>query len=366
MTLAINTTDAFATGTISNTGLGSRGNKSFATGFQGELIQISIKERLEIDARESEAKKTLLAQGIEEDFDGSPKGFPKTKVDFQRDKFGNLVLQNNLPVKQTVTSWYDIRHMIARNEFVPKIIDKLDKDGLPITNPLTGEKEKITAVDPEGNPILDRKVSIVPSLLEKSLFAAKKLKAIGIDSIAAPKYRPGTTIIEAYDQELKNNTQGITAGELKKQGLTLSNFPRGTIIFDALKMVESESNQGVVDPEKAKNLVKDMALLRAEELFTLKRFKSFGGTTPSKAVELLNNDPEKYRPTPAEKLFKPIWKTPPPIKVDLGKISSDQWRAAVIKNAQKANPAYTEEEIITKFGFDRVVNLGSGWFGRER
>ena len=92
----------------------------------------------------------------------------------------------------------------------------------------------------------------------------------------------------------------------------------------------------------------------------------FGGTTPSKAVKLLNKDPEKYRPTPADKLFKPIWKTPPPIKVDLGKISSDQWRAAVIKNAQKANPAYTEEEIITKFGFDRVVNLGSGWFGRDK
>ena len=32
MTLAINTTDAFATGTIANTGLGNRGDKSFSTG----------------------------------------------------------------------------------------------------------------------------------------------------------------------------------------------------------------------------------------------------------------------------------------------------------------------------------------------
>ena len=60
-------------------------------------------------------------------------------------------------------------------------------------------------------------------------------------------------------------------------------------------MVEKENDQGVVDPVKAKNLVRDMAILRAEELFTLKRFKSFGGTTPTKAVELLNNEPEKYR-----------------------------------------------------------------------
>ena len=53
MTLAINTTDAFATGTIANTGLGNRGDKSFSTGFQGQLIQISSKERQEIDFREA-------------------------------------------------------------------------------------------------------------------------------------------------------------------------------------------------------------------------------------------------------------------------------------------------------------------------
>ena len=34
-------------------------------------------------------------------------------------------------------------------------------------------------------------------------------------------------------------------------------------------MVEKENDQGVVDPVKAKNLVRDMAILRAEELFTL-------------------------------------------------------------------------------------------------
>ena len=80
MTLAINTTDAFATGTITNTGLGNRGDKSFSTGFQGQLIQISSKERQEIDFREAEAKRILLLQGIKEDFDGGPAGFPKQKL----------------------------------------------------------------------------------------------------------------------------------------------------------------------------------------------------------------------------------------------------------------------------------------------
>ena len=52
MNLAVTTTDAFATGKIENTGLGSRLNKSFATGFQGQLIQITQKERVEINERE--------------------------------------------------------------------------------------------------------------------------------------------------------------------------------------------------------------------------------------------------------------------------------------------------------------------------
>ena len=94
MTLSINTTDAFATGRISNIAIGGTNNKSFATDFKGELILISSKERIEIDAREAEAKRVLMAQGIKEDFDGGPVGFPKTKVDFLRDKEGNLILQN--------------------------------------------------------------------------------------------------------------------------------------------------------------------------------------------------------------------------------------------------------------------------------
>ena len=56
MTLAVTTTDSFATGVIANTGLGSRTNKSFSTGFQGQLIQISQKERLGIDKREEEGR----------------------------------------------------------------------------------------------------------------------------------------------------------------------------------------------------------------------------------------------------------------------------------------------------------------------
>ena len=57
MTLAVTTADSFATGLISNINLGSRMNKSFATGFKGQLIQISEKERIGIDRRENEAKK---------------------------------------------------------------------------------------------------------------------------------------------------------------------------------------------------------------------------------------------------------------------------------------------------------------------
>ena len=176
MTLAINTTDAFATGTIANTGLGNRGNKSFSTGFQGQLIQISSKERQEIDFREAEAKRILLSQGIKEDFDGGPVGFPKTKVDFSRDKDGNLILQNNLPVKKEITSWYDVRHMIARNEFVPKLMNQLDQNGKIVLDAATGTPKQIPVLDAEGNPVMERKVSVQADLLEKSLVASARLK----------------------------------------------------------------------------------------------------------------------------------------------------------------------------------------------
>ena len=119
MTLAVTTTDSFATGVIANTGLGSRTNKSFSTGFQGQLIQITQLERLGIEKREQEAKKSLVDEGIKADFNGEPLGFPKTKVDFARDENGNLLLKNGLPIKKTIASWYDVRHMIARNTFVP-------------------------------------------------------------------------------------------------------------------------------------------------------------------------------------------------------------------------------------------------------
>ena len=107
-----------------------------------------------------------------------------------------------------------------------------------------------------------------------------------------------------------------------------------------------------------------MAVLRAEELFSIKRFKPFGGNTPSSAVKLLEEQPEKFRPTPVEPKFKPIWKNPPQMRVDLGKITYSQWKSAVVANAKSVNPSYTEEEIIKKFGFDRIVSLGAGWFGR--
>ncbi len=365
MNLAVTTTDAFATGKIENTGLGSRLNKSFATGFQGQLIQISQKERVEIDDREEKAKNRLMKQGIEVDFDGGPKGFPKTKVDFIKDKNGNLVLQNGLPVKKEVASWYDVRHMIARNTFEEETEIVTNDLGIPLINPVTGKPELKAKVDENGEKIMQRVVKINPKLLNDSLFATNELKKIGITSIAAPKYRPGTTVIEALEQELQKNTRGITASALKKEGLNLSNFPRGTTIYQALKMVENSDLQGVVDSKKAKELVRDVALLRAEEIFTLKRFKPFGGDNPTTAVELLYEQPEKFRPTPAEENFKPLWKNPPQLKVDLGKMSTQQWRNAVIENAKKVNPAYSEEEISAKFGFDRIIGLGSGWFGRN-
>ncbi len=366
MTLAVTTTDSFATGVIANTGLGSRTNKSFSTGFQGQLIQISQKERLGIDKREEEAKKILVAEGIKANFNGEPLGFPKTKVDFARDGDGNLLLKNGLPIKKTISSWYDIRHMIARNTFVPVEKQVINESGLPVIDPTTGKNKTEPLLDENGNPILERQVRVDKELLESTLAATENLKKLGISSIAPPKYPPGITAVEAFEEELQKNTGSVITKSLKNFGLSLSSFPQGTTIYEALKMVEDEKNQGMIDSKKVENLKRDVASLRAEELFTLKRFKPFGGNTPTQALELLKSQPEKFRPTPIEPKFKPIWENPPPLKIDLGKTSYSQWKAAVVANAKTANPDYTDQEIIKKFGFDRIVSLGAGWFGRTR
>ena len=364
MTLAVSTADSFATGVIANTGLGSRINKSFSTGFQGQLIQISQTERLGIEKREAEAKKTLINEGIKADFDGEPAGFPKTKVDFARDDNGNLLLKNGLPIKKTISSWYDVRHMIARNTFVPVEKQMTNESGIPVLDPATGKPKTEPVLDENGAPVLMRKVKVDKELLKATLAATEHLKKLGITSIAAPKYTPGTTAIEAFEEELQKNTDSVITKSLKNFGLSLSNFPQSTTIYEALKMVEDESNQGMIDPKKVQDLKRDVASLRAEELFTLKRFKPFGGNTPTQALELLKSQPEKFRPTPIEPKFKPIWENPPPLKIDLGKTNYSQWKAAVVANAKTVNPDYTDQEIIKKFGFDRIVTLGAGWFGR--
>ena len=366
MTLAVLNTDSFSTGVIANAGLGSRSNKSFATGFQGELIQITQSERLGIEQREAEAKKSLISEGIEPDATGAPLGFPKTKLDFERDQNGNLVLQNGLPVKKAISSWYDIRHMIARNTFIPLEREVTSESGIPILDPATGKPKTEAVVDVNGKPIMVRQVKVDKELLRHTLAATQNLKELGITSIAAPKYKPGITAVEAFEQELQKNTNSFITKSLRDFGLSLTSFPQGTTMYEALKMVEDDNNQGIIDSKKVQDLKRDIASLRAEELFTLKRFKPFGGNTPTQALELLKSQPERFRPTPIEPKFKPIWETPPTLKIDMGKTSYSQWKSAVVANAKSVNPDYTNEEIIKKFGFDRIVSLGAGWFGRTR
>jgi hypothetical protein len=364
MIFAVSTTDSFATGVIANSGLGSKTNKSFSTGFQGQLIQISQIERLGIEKRESEAKESLIKQGIKADSNGEPLGFTKTKLDFERDQNGNLTLKNGLPIKKAVASWYDVRHMIARNTFVPIEKQISNESGIPILDPATGKPKTEPALDENGNAILIRQVKVDKELLRTTLAAMDHLKTLGITSIAAPKYPPGITAVEAFEEELQKNTNSIVTKSLKNFGLSLSSFPQGTTMYEALKMVEDDNNQGIIDSKKVQELKRDIASLRAEELFTLKRFKPFGGNTPTQALELLKSQPEKFRPTPIEPKFKPIWENPPSLKIDLGKTNYSQWKSIVVANAKTVNPDYTDGEIIKKFGFDRIVSLGAGWFGR--
>ena len=364
MTFAVSNAGSFADGVIANSGLGPRNDKSFATGFKGQLIQITEREKIGIEFREIEAKKSLIKEGIKVDSNGEPLGFPKTKLDFERDQNGNLLLKNGLPITKAISSWYDIRHMIARNTFIPVEKEVTDATGISLLDPATGKPKKEALLDVDGKPVLVRQVKVNNELLRTTLAATENLKQLGITSIAAPKYPPGITAVEAFEVELQKNTNSVVTKSLKKFGLTLSGFPIGTTMYEALKMVEDNNNQGSIDQKKVQDLKRDVSSLRAEELFSLNRFKPFGGNTPSQAVELLKSQPDKFRPTPIEPKFKPIWKNPPQLKINLEKINYSQWKSAVVANAKSVNPQYSNEDIIKKFGFDRIVSLGAGWFGR--
>jgi hypothetical protein len=374
MTSAITLGPASSTSTASAraTFLADRKQASF-------LASLSAAERSRLAEREQAAKTRLMALGLAADEKGSPKGFPNgtSWVDTQ-----NMVTRNKV-VGVTIN---DIRLQNAKNKAIqedarrtaprperPALTEeekaaeeeaktfliaaglKEDKEGQPAGFP-TGYRwndlRKLAATNRvEG-------IEVDQTALRKSLQATQALASIGVTDIRPPLFASGTSVLGALDQVLRENRGGITVQALRTAGMELTDFPRPITPYEAYKTVEDPNNALGINLEKAQKVKADYQTLKDEGIFSIQPFKPFGAKDASDAARLFKAEPTKFfemtnTPPPS----KPRWKVPPLFNAPRG-ASSAQVRALALENAIKANPGYSREEVMAKFGFDRIKRLG--------
>ena len=343
------------------------------------LARLSAAEVSRLAEREQAAKSRLMGLGLEANASGGPKGFPNG------------------------TSWVDAQNMVTRNKVVG-----VDINETRLTNALgraikedarrTGPQPERPALsaseqqsedeakaflqaagveeDAEGQPKgfpswyrwADlRKVAttnrvdgieIDETALRKTLQGNEALAGIGVTDIRPPLFKSGTSVLSALDQVMRENRNGITVTALRTAGLELSDFPRPSTPYEAYKTVEDPDNALGIDVAKAAKVKADYQVLKDEGIFSIQPFKPFGAKNASDAATLFRADPTKfYELTNTPPPSKPRWKVPPLFNAPRG-ASSTQVRALALENAMRANPGYSREEVMAKFGFDRIKRLG--------
>jgi hypothetical protein len=364
--------------------------RQYATGAekasaQAERAEQKFKARLSaaelgrIAVREQAAKTRLLSLGLEANESGKPKGFP------------------------IGTNWIDAQNMVTRSRVVGVTIDETRlqnalgraikedarRTGERPTPPTLTDKEQALEdeakallmaegieEDPEGQPggfpswyrwsdlrklaATNRVdgVELDETALRKTLQATQALASIGVTDIRPPLFKSGTSVLAALDQVMRENRNGITVKALRAEGLELSDFPRPSTPYEAYKTVEDPQNALGIDKEKAAKVKADFQLLKDEGIFTIQPFKPFGAKDATDAARLFKADPTKfYEMTNTPPPSKPRWKVPPLFNAPRG-ASSAQVRALALENAMRANPGYSREEVMAKFGFDRIKRLG--------
>ena len=238
----------------------------------------------------------------------------------------------------------------------PDNVDGFTPDGLPERFPeglsWVYLRQKIAVPQIDG-------VELDAEALEKTLVATEKLAEAGITALY-PTWPPGTTVLQAFEDSLRQNKNNILTNIFVANDLSLRDFPSKVSRYQAYKMVEDPTVPGGIDAEKVTALKTDLTELKSLGIYDIGRFKSLGGTTPTRVLELINERPEKFRPTQAElEKSKPNWKIPPTLVLN-GPVTGPAWEAATIAHAMEYNPDYSEEEIMARYGFNTVRVLGQG------
>lgn len=238
----------------------------------------------------------------------------------------------------------------------PDNVDGFTADGLPERFPeglsYVYLRQKIAVPKIDG-------VELDAETLEKTLVASEKLAEARITPLY-PTWPPGTTVLQAFEDSLKQNKNNILTAIFVANDLTLRDFPSKIGRYQAYKMVEDPAVPGGVDAEKVTALKTDFTELKSLGIYDIGRFKSLGGTTPTRVLKIITDRPEKFRPTQAElEKSKPNWKIPPTLVLE-GPVTGPAWEAVTIAHAMEYNPDYSEEEIMARYGFNTVRVLGQG------
>lgn len=238
----------------------------------------------------------------------------------------------------------------------PDNVDGFTADGLPERFPeglsYVYLRQKIAVPKIDG-------VELDAETLEKTLVASEMLANARITPLY-PTWPPGTTVLQAFEDSLKQNKNNILTAIFAANDLSLRDFPSKIGRYQAYKMVEDPAVPGGVDAEKVAALKTDLTELKSLGIYDIGRFKSLGGTTPTKVLKIITERPEKFRPTQAElEKSRPNWKIPDTLVFN-GPVSGAAWEAATVAHAMEYNPGYTEEEIMARYGFNTVRVLGQG------
>jgi len=406
--------------TASTAGVLNAKQRSFGTwdnAFNTQLNRINtlsdseraqlLQKQEELAAREEQAKTELLALGLEEATDSSnrsvPKGFPagvtwadardmvtRKKVvgsEIHPDRLRRAVSdQSTLSLALRYTARPDLKatpeqqaaYAAAQEEAKAELLEAgIGEAVLAAMANLGLTPETETGLTEEGVPerfdedldwaYLKQKVT-VPLLdgleldedaLAKTYAASERMAAAGITALY-PEWPPGTTVLQAFEDAVRKNKNGILTTIFNENNLSLKDFPSKVSRYDAFKMVEDPAIAGGIDASKVTALKADLEELKKIGIYDISRFKSLGGTTPSKVKEIIDARPEKFRPTQAElEVSKPNWKIPEPLIIN-GPVSGAAWEALTVAHAKLFNPEYTEDEIMARYGFNTIRVLAQG------
>jgi hypothetical protein len=136
----------------------------------------------------------------------------------------------------------------------------------------------------DNEPTTPGNLVLSEDLLSMNLTAGIKLKSLGVSSLAS--FPRGTSVSGAIDALYRDTQNGVLVREMSKSGIyDLTAFPDGTSLFSAFKMIEDPEKPGEISTAVYRNYKAATGALKALGITTLANFPR--GTTVIEAQKML-------------------------------------------------------------------------------